>query len=275
MSFFARTFLLLTALNSCLLGHVAAATDHGVPFRTVGGSMQEQVKPTRDSTSLSKQTGKKGTKLTKDTDDTKKTLRTSVPSSAPLPTHMRCGFMEQSSRDLDTLHANMTDTLVEKQRLIRFPTGGVIRVFFHVLQNDAGDGHVTGSQIALQMAVLNEAFSSGAWSFSLADVEYVVNNAWYQGLQDSAIEAQAKRALRRGTGEDLNIYSAYLPSYLGWAYLPNFYGGAYGHFDGVVIHTGSFPGGSIVNYNLGDTGKAQCRSWSCLEDSLARAEAVS
>jgi hypothetical protein len=155
---------------------------------------------------------------------------------------------------MEILYANMTMILKEKERTHRFPTGGVIRVYFHILKNQAGQGHVTASQIYQQMNILNDAYSAGQWVFTLADVEYVVNNAWYHDLQDSTIESQVKRALRRGTGEDLNIYSADLPTFLGWAYLPNFYGRLYGHYDGVVMHYGSFPGGFLTNYNLGDTG---------------------
>jgi hypothetical protein len=252
-----RTILLLLALNSCLLVLLVQATiDYEVPFRTVGEILQ-------DEEGRSESTNRKtDTKDTKDSDEKKnktkkskkKSTPTAFPSSAPETTISRCGFVEQPSHYMETLHSQMMDILKEKKRDNSYPEGGVIRVYFHIIKNDAGDGHITESQIVQQMAVLNAAFSAGAWSFILVDVDYIVNNDWYQRLQESSVEAEAKRALRRGTGEDLNIYSAYLPSYLGWAYLPNFYGSTYGYLDGVVIHTGSFPGGYLTNYDLGNTG---------------------
>ena len=231
---------------------ITAGVDHGVPFRTVGELSETPLRQRRLSVTFpsKKQKTKKQT--------SGKSKRSLIPTPVPSPEHVRdrerCGFVEQSREDMESLHTNMTLILKEKKKTHRFYRGGNIKVYFHILKNVAGQGHISASQIAQQMAILNDAFADGQWSFTLMDVEYVVNNKWYQDLQNQATESEAKRALRRGTGEDLNVYSADLPSYLGWAYLPNYYDRVNGHFDGIVLHTGSFPDGFLTNYNLGDTG---------------------
>lgn len=249
-----------------ILVTTVAKTDHGVQFRTVRESLGKTSRSSHSKVSSHGKKGKTNTKsIAKNTKSNNPPSPTPdvdpVPASGRSSSPMQCGFLEFSSQEMELLHANMTLILKDKQRTQKFPTGGVIRVFFHILKNDAGQGHVTAFQITQQMKVLNDAFAAGQWSFLLADVEYIVNNVWYYGLQNRAIESEAKRALRRGTGEDLNIYSGDLPTFLGWAYLPNFYNSHFSHFDGVVVHSESFPGGVFTNYNLGDTGDTEIGMW--------------
>jgi hypothetical protein len=78
---------------------------------------------------------------------------------------------------------------------------------------------------------------------------------------ESAEEQAAKAALRRGTGETLNFYTANLPGgLLGWATFPNWYSGD-AISDGCVNHYGSVPGGSLSPYNEGDTGTHEVGHW--------------
>ena len=166
----------------------------------------------------------------------------------------KCRFIEPSRNDMELIVENMTTLLQMKQKYIKFATGGEILVYFHILMSVSGKGHVTSKQIFQQMNVLNNAFSFGGWKFVLGKINYVVDDNWYQDMENDVVEVEVKRALRRGTGEVLNVYSANLRRFLGWAYLPNIYGSVFGHYDGVVIHHDSFPGGSFSNYNHGDTG---------------------
>jgi hypothetical protein len=140
-------------------------------------------------------------------------------------------------------------------------TGGTINVYFHVITSTTGAGNVTDAQIQNQIAVLNGAFGSGGWSFTLAGTDRTANNAWYTMAHGSTAEAEAKAALRRGSADDLNIYTANLGGgLLGWATFPSDYSSQPSN-DGVVVLYSSLPGGSAVPYNLGDTATHEAGHW--------------
>jgi len=137
--------------------------------------------------------------------------------------------------------------------------GGTIPVYFHVI-TDGTKGKVTASQISQQVTVLNNAYASSGFSFSLAGTDTTVNSRWYTGLRSgSKAEKDMKRALRKGDMGDLNIYTANLGgSLLGWATFPKT---AYDTYDGVVVLDQSLPGGTASPYNLGDTATHEVGHW--------------
>ena len=142
-------------------------------------------------------------------------------------------------------------------------TGGVINVYFHVINKGTGiaNGDIPNSQITSQMQVLNSAYAGTGWSFNLVSVSRTTNATWYTMGSGSTAEAQAKAALRQGSADDLNIYTANPGGgLLGWATFPSSYQSRPSD-DGVVLLFSSVPGGSAAPYNEGDTGTHEVGHW--------------
>lgn len=136
-----------------------------------------------------------------------------------------------------------------------------ISVYFHVI-TDGTNGTLTTTQINNQLSVLNNAYASSGFSFTLAGTDVTNNASWYNLSQGSSAERSMKTALRKGTMDDLNIYSANLSGgLLGWATFPK---ASYDAMDGVVVLDESLPGGSAAPYNLGDTGTHEVGHWAGL-----------
>src|SRR3954452_9096580 len=135
-----------------------------------------------------------------------------------------------------------------------------VPVYVHVI-SDGINGKVTDDQITQQIRVLNWAYRFTGLSFHLAGSETTVKASWYQLTQGSPEEREMKTGLRQGGAGALNIYTAKLGGgLLGWATFPGNYA-ASPDLDGVVILDGSLPGGSVTNYNLGDTASHEVGHW--------------
>ena len=110
------------------------------------------------------------------------------------------------------------------------PGSVTIQVYVHVIQQNgtagvSGTGYVPTSWINAQLAVLNNAYSGqtgGAntpFRFQLAasGIDYTVNSSWYSAGPGTTAETQMKNALRKGTADDLNLYTNSGAGLLGWA----------------------------------------------------------
>jgi hypothetical protein len=142
-------------------------------------------------------------------------------------------------------------------------TGGVIQVYFHVINKGSGiaNGDVPLSMIDNQIAVLNGAFTGTGWSFNLMSVDRTTNAAWYEMSPGSTTEVEAKAALRQGSADDLNIYTANPGGgLLGWATFPWWYASDPSD-DGIVVLYSSLPGGNAAPYNEGDTASHEVGHW--------------
>lgn len=141
-------------------------------------------------------------------------------------------------------------------------TSGNINVYFHVVRKGTGiaNGDVPSSMITDQINVLNAAYASTGWSFTLVSTDRTTNTTWYNGCYGSS-ESAMKSALRQGTADDLNIYTCN-PSggILGYATFPSSYNSAPSK-DGVVILYASVPGGGAVPYDEGDTATHEVGHW--------------
>ena len=150
-----------------------------------------------------------------------------------------------------------------KREGIAEATGGVINVYFHVIDQGTGiaNGDISDTMISDQMAVLNNAFAATGWAFNRVSTSRTTNATWFNGCYNSTTEMQIKNALRVGTADDLNVYSCN-PSngILGYATFPSSYAGNPKR-DGVVLLYSSLPGGSAAPYNEGDTATHEVGHW--------------
>ena len=184
------------------------------------------------------------------------------PSRRYFVEHFRCGtfqykFQRQSLDELDAARGLAASPAAAAV------TGGTINVYFHVINKGTGlaNGDIPDTQIASQINVLNAAYGPWGWSFNLVSTDRTTNATWYTMTPNSAAETQAKTALRKGSADDLNIYSANIgQGLLGWATFPSSYAGDPSD-DGVVLLYSSLPGGTAAPYNLGDTATHEVGHW--------------
>lgn len=146
-----------------------------------------------------------------------------------------------------------------------------VPVAFHVIaaSRSKAQGYLSPTDIDKQIAKLNLAHAgkdraggkSTRFAFKLASVDRTVNAQWFLMSPGGPQEAAAKRSLRKGGPETLNLYTA-TPDQglLGWATFPSDYT-KNPIDDGVVIHWGTLPGGGLAPYHEGDTAVHEVGHW--------------
>jgi len=143
-------------------------------------------------------------------------------------------------------------------------TGGSVPVYVHVMADKYGNGNVTDTQIADQISVLNKTFggqelvgtaANTGFTFTLAGTDRYYNSTWHADRQSTTYRAKT----RLGGANALNIWLVDF-KYLGIATFPWDYA-ANPKIDGIRVHFDSLPGGSIANYNLGETATHEAGHW--------------
>jgi hypothetical protein len=181
--------------------------------------------------------------------------------TADVAPHRGCGTPTLSPKDQMRVEAQSMARLSEMAALPESFVARTIPVYFHVITSSTGAGDVSNATIARQMQVLNTGFSQTGLSFQLVTVTRTRNDAWYTTGPRTSTQTAMKNALRRGGPDALNIYTANLSGgLLGWATFPWSYAGN-PRDDGVVVLTGSLPGGATTNYNLGATLTHEVGHW--------------
>jgi hypothetical protein len=138
-----------------------------------------------------------------------------------------------------------------------------VPVYVHVMAGKNGAGNVSDTRIAQQITVLNQTFAgqessqaaNTGFTFSLAGTDRFFNDQWHKDKQS----ASYRKATRQGGANALNIWLVDF-SYLGIATFPWDYSRNPG-VDGIRVHFDSLPGGSIANYNLGETATHEAGHW--------------
>jgi len=177
--------------------------------------------------------------------------------------HDGVGFRTCGTRDFtpEELIAAEADFQERKKLTSSTTAGATISVYWHMIKNSTGAGTVTATQQSNQINVLNSAYASGSWKWVLTATDTTVNDAWYVVSPNTAAETQMKSALRKGTAQTFNLYSANIGGgLLGWATFPSDYA-AKPSMDGVVFLYTSVPGGTATNYNQGDTVTHEAGHW--------------
>lgn len=115
--------------------------------------------------------------------------------------------------------------------------------------------------ISSQLRVLNGDFAPYGFGFRLAGTDRTYNSAWAMDTD----ELNMKRALRKGSYRDLNIYfqPRLARGALGYATLPVSTSRGSPQFirDGVSLDSGTVPGGSRQRFNKGKTGTHEIGHW--------------
>jgi hypothetical protein len=185
------------------------------------------------------------------------------PTSENYERNPQNGMVRCATRTPTAFEIAESESLANAPRPLLYVTSGTINVYMHVINRGAGiaNGDVPDTQIQAQIAVLNAAYAPTGYSFVLASVDRTTNATWYGMSPGSGAERTAKAALRQGTADDLNIYTANPGGgLLGWATFPSDFA-KNPKADGVVILFSSAPGGSAAPYDLGDTATHEIGHW--------------
>ena len=139
-----------------------------------------------------------------------------------------------------------------------------IGVYVHVIIDPMnGEGAITQQAVDEQIQVLNNAFAAApesGISFYLAQVNCVASETWYNQPSHSAALTDMKKTLHQGGPYSLNLYFTKMSDgVLGYATYPLDDDGDGKDVaddeekdeDGVILLTGTEPGGSVAPYNLG------------------------
>jgi hypothetical protein len=128
-------------------------------------------------------------------------------------------------------------------------------VHVHVMRDAAGRGNVTNRQVTRQIAVINRAYSNLGYHFKLIRTHRYNNTAWHNDRQSAHYRAKT----RKGGKRTLNIWLVDF-TYLGIATFPWDYAKR-PRIDGIRVNYDSLPGGSITNFNLGETATHELGHW--------------
>ena len=175
----------------------------------------------------------------------------------------RCGVRDLSMEEVRRVELE-ADRIFEREGYAhRVGDEVVIPVAWHVINKgeSRADGNMPDEMIEASIDVLNDAYADMNITFVLDSVDRTTDRGWYTMAPGTPAERQAKTALTVDAKTHFNVYSA-SPGLglLGWATFPwslRFNTA----MDGVVILNESMPGGTVNNYDEGDTLTHEAGHW--------------
>ena len=172
--------------------------------------------------------------------------------SGAMQAGVRCATRPVADFERQFIQAAVNEHLREagmghRSRIVEVP------VHFHILRKSNGDWNVTDSQIDEQMEVLNDSFREHGISFVLDGVTRRKKNKFAKKCLSERVERKFKKKYAVDPVTTLNVYSCRPKErVLGYAYFPSDYPED-NPMHGVVLLHSSFPGGSAVPFDRGDT----------------------
>lgn len=133
-----------------------------------------------------------------------------------------------------------------------------VETYFHIVtayENNETIGNITDADVVNQLQVLNDSFLPYGFTFTLMGTTRSNNSDWY--YYD---EFGMKSALRVGDVSTLNVYFTNAFGNAGFATFPWTYE-QNPVDDGVVVQSGTIPGGSLFPYNEGKTVVHEIGHW--------------
>lgn len=184
----------------------------------------------------------------------------------------KCGTRVPSASETRIVENELSRKLADQGSRSSSSSGPiVVPVAFHVIASgrSKAEGYLGDDDIDKQLAKLNLAHAgqekpggkATRFKFTLASVDRSINARWFAMSPGSLDERVAKKTLRKGGPETLNIYTANPGGgLLGWATFPQDYL-QQPFTDGVVILFSSLPGGATTRFDEGDTAVHEVGHW--------------
>ena len=177
--------------------------------------------------------------------------------------HDHRGVSVKEQRRIEARTATILGQQTKAQELRAERLAGAVPVYVHVMAGSGGEGDVTDSQIAEQIAVLNTTYggaesseaSDSGFTFSLAGTDRYYDDTWHADGDTETYRSET----RLGGANALNIWLVDF-DYLGVATFPWDYD-LEGAIDGIRVQYSSLPGGSATGYDLGKTATHEAGHW--------------
>jgi Pregnancy-associated plasma protein-A len=157
-------------------------------------------------------------------------------------------------------HEPTAEVLAESSRIVqkwmespnaRQTTTINVKTYFHIVtayENNETIGNITDTDVVNQLQVLNDSYLPYGFTFTLMGTTRSNNSDWYYNDDEFGM----KSALRVGDASTLNVYFTDPPGLVGYATFPwNYEQDPV--YDGVVVQSGTIPGGSSFPYDEGKT----------------------
>jgi hypothetical protein len=184
----------------------------------------------------------------------------------------RCSTRLPSLEEIDAMQQKLTKAPPKGKATATATTP--VQVWVHVINKGTGydNGNPSDRMIRDQIRVLDDSFAgrtggaAAGLTFELAGITRTTNKEWFESMTtDLQLELDAKRALRHGGPETLNIYTVDGGASLGWAYFPSILSDpTFAVLDGVVLDWRTLPGGTFEIYSEGDTAPHEVGHWLAL-----------